>query len=614
MTIKINSTILCAVVALSVAISTKPLGKIYPALLNELVCAIVWMMVCVFILIKKRDLKGVVAAVSVPLCAFGLMVILLVAQSLIGHSTSYLGVVIREVISLVMAATVLCVGASMGLKRKNAQQLDDQHLQLASKIIVGVALVQAAFGWLQYLELHLQLGFVSLLNVSGRVFGNIRQFNLYALLMLLGLVGCAYLISQQTRQIERELGSLQSNRTTAKLHNAAILAISIVICGALAASASRFGMVGAVLLAAIGVLDIKSNRKRALFLCAIPLVYGVFYLTFAWLDTQDILPFYGTQRALSYKAVSAESNQDRLEIWRSSIELIRQYPWFGVGFSMLAIRSGLETSIGRLDSYLDYAHNLPLQWALDYGLPAMFVLISLLVWSLWKLRRMLQTSNGRLFAVFICLPLLHEMVEFPLHYLLFLLPWCFALGYGLASYSVSLHASENTADNKNFIVQKNTVTNWVLAPILLLASAIFAINDAKKAQLFYDPVKQGDIESAIQTTYSTMAFQNIVDYAFVQIIPVSVDNAPTMHRLAAAASELKFDYLMASIYIRAAALDNQVCTAKSIAYRVINADIKSRKIIFDQINKWPEPVFRDIESYIQKPYVILWSKTLPKNC
>ena len=367
-------------------------------------------------------------------------------------------------------------------------------------------------------------------------------------------------------------------------------------------------------LAAVGLLNYKSSKKSVFFLCALPVAYVFFYLVFTWLDAREYLPFYGTQRAISYKVVSAENNQDRIEIWKSAFQLIQQYPWFGVGFGMLAIRSGLETSIGRLDVYIDYAHNLPLQWALEFGLPAMLALLSLLAYTLWQLRAMLKNSEGRLLAAFLGLPLLHEMVEFPLHYLLFLLPWCFVLGYCLAIYKTHNNQYLSQASNVTPLNSKKVITRWVVLPIVLLAASLFAVQDAKKAAILYDPVAAGGVENAIKKTYSTVAFQNVVDYAMVQIVPVTKENASTMHRLVAAASQLKFDYLMAAIYIRAAALDNKMCTAKSIAYRVNNADAKSKQTVFEQIRKWEEPVFRDLENYLRAPYFIPWSKSLPENC
>jgi O-Antigen ligase/Virulence factor membrane-bound polymerase, C-terminal len=511
-------------------------------------------------------------------------------------------------------AAVACMVALMG-GATFAEQTRNSYRSESLYIALGlflVALVQSLIGWLQFLELHLSFSWVAKQGFGGRAFGNLRQYNLFALLLLLGLLSLGLLLGQHLL-ISPNKNTVQprSSRTTFVIY-----ALAMILMGTLVASVSRFGMLMCLFFLVLAFADYRShNNARALFFLSLPLMYAAWYLTFNQLDYAEILPYYGTQRAISLDALSGKSNSDRLEIWTVAIQLIKTYPWFGIGYGQLPYFSAVEQLGWNFFLLLDYAHNFFLQWALDFGLPIACLLFALLLYTAWKLRALLKNSDGRILAALLLLPVIHELVEFPLHYPTFLMPWCVLLGFLLASCAVRAKPSEG----KTFSTETNRsvrVKNVMAATgaLILAILAVHTISDsAKPAQLFQSqsaPVSFQELEHA----YTSIAFEHIADFAVIQTVPITTVTAAQIHKLAAKVARLRFDINVATIYMQASALDGRMCVAKSIAYRLVNADAKSKARLNQVLSQRTELQFRELEKFSEKPYAVDWQPNRMGDC
>ena len=62
-------------------------------------------------------------------------------------------------------------------------------------------------------------------------------------------------------------------------------------------------------------------------------------------------------------------SSSRFGIWRNTLALIRAHPWLGVGFGEFNFAWTLTPFPGRPVAFFDHTHNLPLQLAVELGLP-----------------------------------------------------------------------------------------------------------------------------------------------------------------------------------------------------------------------------------------------------
>ena len=259
-------------------------------------------------------------------------------------------------------------------------------------------------------------------SLVGRAVGNLRQPNHLASLLLWSAIAVVALL---------ELGRL-------RLRGAG-LAVALLM-GALVLTASRTGTVGAVLLALWALADRRLSRRARGLLLSAPAWYALAWVGMAAWARQAQQVFGGQARL----AESVESSS-RLAIWRDTLVLIREHPWWGVGFGEFNFAWSLTPLPQRPVAFFDHSHNLPLQLFVELGLPLGTLALALLVFSLlraaWLVRdgaaqaaRLPQaacTARRTALAMVVMIGL-HSLLEYPLWYAYFLLPAAWCLGVALA--------------------------------------------------------------------------------------------------------------------------------------------------------------------------------------
>jgi len=239
------------------------------------------------------------------------------------------------------AALTVIVGATLAPRDAAASfQAVCQGLALAGVLSVVVAIVQVFIpGWA---DGTLIAGSA----IEGRATGNLRQPNHLRSLLLWS--GIAVLWLAETQRLGRRI--------------AAALLLAFVF--ALVLAASRTGIVGVGLLALWGVLDRRLSRFTRGALMLAPLAYLVFFGGLAlWSHfSHDV---FGGESRLS----EAESPNSRLNIWFDTLVLIARHPWLGVGFGEFNFAWSLTPFPHRPTAFFDHTHDLPLQLAVELGLP-----------------------------------------------------------------------------------------------------------------------------------------------------------------------------------------------------------------------------------------------------
>jgi Virulence factor membrane-bound polymerase, C-terminal/O-Antigen ligase/Protein glycosylation ligase len=251
--------------------------------------------------------------------------------------------------------------------------------------------------------------------LPGRAVGNLRQPNHLSSLLLWSCIAVVALC---------ELKRL-------RLAWAAGLMIGLIFCVVL--TASRTGFVSVLALAAWGVLDRRLARQGRWLLVAALVVYGLSWLGMAgWAQVSQHT--FGGAKRLDESALGGS----RLAILIDTLALIRQQPWWGVGFGEFNFAWSLTPLPQRPSPFFDHTHNLPLQWVVELGVPLALLVLGLLGWSLWRAARLAWRASDvglgvaqRCACLMVCMIGLHSLVEYPLWYSYFLLPAAWAWGFAL---------------------------------------------------------------------------------------------------------------------------------------------------------------------------------------
>ncbi|MEI8325516.1 MAG: Wzy polymerase domain-containing protein, partial [Betaproteobacteria bacterium] len=301
-----------------------------------------------------------------------------------------------------------------------------------------------------------------------------------------------------------------------------------------AASSSRTGMVQLLLLASLLVLwrhfaktpgsaEARHLRWRLLLLALA--VYALALLALPRLAGLDPV----SHGLLARLAEGDSACGSRITLWGNVLHLIAQKPWLGWGWGELSYAHYITLFPGlRFCEILDNAHNLPLQLAVELGVPAAVLLCVATLWLSFKAHPWREHDPARRMAwAVLAVILLHSMLEYPLWYGPFL----------MAAILCLVLLRPPSAD----VAFRATVGRHAVVPLaaagaasLLALVAYTAWDYQRDSQIFLrpadrDPAYQDDTLAKIQGSW---LFSRHVDYAELTTTDVTRSNAAHMHLLA----------------------------------------------------------------------------------
>jgi hypothetical protein len=177
------------------------------------------------------------------------------------------------------------------------------------------------------------------------------------------------------------------------------------------------------------VLDRHLSRFTRGLLVVSPLIYGL-----CWFGMSEWSRAMGADFVGDAQLHKSDLSSSRFAIWSNTIELIKQNPWFGVGWGEFNFAWSLTPFPDRPVAFFDHTHNLPLNLLVELGIPLGTVVLALLAWCLWKafvacrITPQPHSTMVRAAFVMVLMMVVHSMLEYPLWYAYFLLPTAFALG------------------------------------------------------------------------------------------------------------------------------------------------------------------------------------------
>jgi O-antigen ligase len=486
---------------------------------------------------SARPLRGAALDTSLPLAALALL--LMSALGTWALASLPMGLALSGIGLLLACALLLLSGAAT---RDSPASLTLFTLFCIAWVVAGV--LNAGIGIVQVFAPDWPDGdWIARSGIAGRAVGNLRQPNHLSSLLLWAAIAVVPLL--ELRRLRRASGSALF----------ALMVFAVVL------TASRTGVLGVGLLAAWGLFDRRLSRPTRALLLASPLIYALAWGGLALWAEASQHAFGGEQRL-----AEADLSGSRFGIWANTQAMIRQQPWLGVGFGEFNFAWTLTPFPGRPTAFFDHTHNLPLQLAVELGLPLALLVMALLLASLWRgwqLARLadVQTSVALRSALMMLLLIgLHSLLEYPLWYAYFLLPTAWLFGFVLG--------------RRRPVTAPATDARAATAPppralfvmgLLLVGMAALAVVDYTRVTRIFKPVPDASpLAERIAAGQRSWLFAHHADYA-----AVTTDDATRLdpHDFARAPHYL-MDTRLTIAWAKALAAQGQLDKARHLAQRL----------------------------------------------
>jgi O-antigen ligase len=412
-----------------------------------------------------------------------------------------------------------CVAGLLLLKVGNPSATRPDWVRAMAGAWLVAAGLSALIGLLQYFGTTSWLGVWVNHTNPGEAYGNLRQRNQFASLMNIGLAALVWwVIHVSQKGTGRQAGQI-----------GLAMALAVLLGAGNAVSSSRTGLLQLLTVAALSLYwqhltRLQNGTRRAgqaltWVLLATVLTYAVATWALPWLAGLDPMNTGAWARLRDGDSVC----NSRLTLWRNVLYLIAQKPWLGWGWGELDYAHFITLYPGaRFCDILDNAHNLPLQLAVELGVPLAVVLCGAGVWLAWRARPWCELDPTRHMAwAILMVILLHSLLEYPLWY------GPFQMAAGLC---VWLLLPANTLANKPWIPYLQAG----LAGMLLTFCAIASWQYHLASQIYLNPEQRAPAyrNNTLEKTRHVLLFREQVRFAELTITDLNPVNAAQMNQLA----------------------------------------------------------------------------------
>ena len=414
---------------------------------------------------------------------------------------------------LVQSVVAWCCWAVFGLLCVGINTTQDQVHASVVKAWGLAAVLSACIGLLQYFGAANGLQGVASAADVGQAYGNLRQRNQFATLMSVGLV--ALLWHAATANAHRGLPGATPSKVWALYLMAALLS------AANAASGSRTGMLQWLLLAAVYGFWIAAKRQGLVrqLLAVSLLAYGLAAMLLPILLGQGVLE----SGILSRLQEASPACASRITLWANVLELIARKPLMGWGWGELDYAHFISPFRGvRFCGIVDNAHNLPLQLAVELGLPLAVLVCGLLLGGVLYAKpwREVQPSRQAAWAVLAVIGL-HSMLEYPLWYAPF---------QGAVMAAVFFLCTKTEGLSNTF--KKSKIA--ILSVGILAASVVVAFDYWRMSQIYLPLASRAQVfkTNAWHVANAPWLFKNLAVFAQLTTTALQRDNAAHVHAMA----------------------------------------------------------------------------------
>jgi len=397
----------------------------------------------------------------------------------------------------------------------------------------------------------------------GQAFGNLRQRNQFATLCSMGWVllwwGAQYAragaltkalsltghhATSFAATASASEGSPEALFTGAPTHkpwfnatlDLALVTAAVLMCAASAASGSRTGFLQLLLLSFLAWCwrsgtAAPGRANQGLRLVALMLI--------AYVLAALLLPVAAGVAGSVFDRLreSPEGCTSRLALYRNVLYLIAQKPLSGWGWGELDFAHFITLYTSplagtRFCEILDNAHNLPLQLAVELGLPLTLLICGLLlVWLLVNKPWADRVPQRQLAWGLLAMVGLHSLLEYPLWYGPFQVATLLCL-WVLHAYPAQRAPSPSVANTPASASAAGPrlalYARWLAVPLLALLCAMVSWNYWLMSQLYMTvenraPAYRDDTHTKVQDVWF---FSGHVDFAVLSVTPLTEQTAP----------------------------------------------------------------------------------------
>lgn len=438
---------------------------------------------------------------------------------------------VPEVMDHALTLGLLAALGAMALMARVGLHVAWRDNGLAAWVAVAwlvAAAVSSLLGVLQYLGLAHELAPWVNQPLPGDAFANLRQRNQFATLTSIGLVAGFALLAARAQRAPLTPRVL-------------VLAWGLfnLLAAGVACSVSRTGALQWLLL---GLLTAcwawrarrqRAGSQRALWVAALaaPCLVVLWSLLMPWIAVHVT----GHQGASMILRVAGQAQDygicgSRSVLWANVLVLIAQHPWLGWGWGETDYAHFMTAYPGmRFCDMLDNAHNLPLQLAMDFGVPIALVLLTMAALWVWRRQPWREQDTWRSMAWGVLLVVgLHSLVEYPLWYGPFQTTVGLALG-------LLWCAPQRQHTNTHLPTQASQAGVMTVAG-LLFVGCLYAAWDFNRVAQVYRPPAQRDAayrDDPISHANASWLFQNQAEFAELTMNTVNAENAQDVFFVAA---------------------------------------------------------------------------------
>lgn len=357
-------------------------------------------------------LRTVMRRLSIPvvsLIPLGFLLIIGV-QALLGM-IGYRSQAVLAVLSLGLVILMMVSVASL-----NNRMAPEQLSQGIAKGLLVAGLFNITVSFVQLLGLTQFFNVWATPSTAGQIYGNLAQRNHFTLLCMLALLSTLYLHRNAVLDAWR----------------AGVLLVLFLLGLAISGSRSPWLYLGfAAVMALILYLRCSNKCNRNLFyltLGALPLFFLIQKLLNLLAINGVFLITTANDRLVSE---GVGSSGVRLDLWRHALEMFVQSKLQGVGYGNFTWENYLKVAehVGRIPDisslhriHFDNAHNIVLHLLAELGLWGGLVLMLGVGWLFFYTRRLESVETWWLWSVLAVMGI-HSLLEYPLWYLHFLLPF-----------------------------------------------------------------------------------------------------------------------------------------------------------------------------------------------
>ena len=381
-------------------------------------------------------------------------------------------------------AAMLFVGYSLA---RHAELRADFVRGIAGVFVVG-AVLSVGVALYQWLILPSSI-WVADMQPGGRPFANLAQPNNLATLLCMGLVGVIYFY-------EKGLwGGVASG-----------ILVFFLLFG-IALTQSRTPWVGFFVVAVFWVWKSRVSPSRLS-------LNKVICWLFIYIACVLVLPFLADFLSLPHVSpLDRAQSLERWDMWGQFWHAVLLQPLWGYGWNQVSVAQVAVSLAHPVSILTEHSHNIVLDVLLWNGLVVGgFGIIFIVIW-LARIAWRVRSIEGRFALLAICFLLVHALLEFPLEYAFFLLPFGLLLGIAVADCPV---------------VRELSVSRWGLVSVLLVGMAFwgwiwseYRILEEDHRLMRFESAQIGNVR-AVQPTPNVVFLTQLREFVRFARTPASV--------------------------------------------------------------------------------------------